>query len=341
MAESAESRLVRLMSEPAAAPAPEPAQAPEPRAAVPEFAPEPVAQPAAPQAPSADAPETDDAPTVTTLSELAEAIGVDVSDLYSLQIPVTSVDGERQDVSLGEWKDAYQSHSKTEKLRVELDARRAALAQQEAQATGYIQQRTQEVNALLNAAENELVREFQGVDWNGLKAADPGEWAAKRQEFIERQNAVNAAKAKATHDAQRMHSEQEGKLVAQRQEVLQREAGMLRSAIPEWRDETKATAEKAELFDYLVSSGFKTDDVSSVVDHRVVVLARKAMLYDKRKADGQEAVKKLVKIAPTKMLKPGAGQTKADQQIDRNEAIRGRLKKSGRLEDFAALITRR
>lgn len=336
MNESPEAKLTRLMSAPAE-PAPE---APKAEPAAPAAAQEPAPEPQTAEPEASQAEPADDAPSVATLAELADAIGVDVADLYALQIPVTTTEGERQEVSLGEWKDSYQAHQKTERLRVELESKRQALAEQEARAAAQIESRMKETAALLNAAENQLLSEFQGINWNELRQTDPSEWAARRQDFIERQSAINDAKQKAATEGERLQAEQASKTQAQRSEILQREAAALVAAIPEWKDETTAKTEKAELFDYLVSSGFRPDDVSSVVDHRVVVLARKAMLLDKRTKEGREAAKKLVKIAPKKVLKPGASQTKAEQQQDRVADLRGRLKKSGRVEDFAALLSR-
>lgn len=349
---SPEKRLAALFD--ATAEPAEPRQEEAPEAPPPKVKAKPKAEPApadaapeAPQEASEDAPKEtaadvsdDDVPAVESLADLAEVLGTDVAELYNLRIPVTSADGERADVSLGEWKDAYQSSAKAQKLQAELESKRAAFEQHQAQVAQQIQGRLREVDALVNAAEGQLLSEYNAIDWNQLRQQDPADWAARRQDFIERQNAINEAKRKATDEATRLQAEQSEKAAKYRGEALQREAAALMAAIPDWKDEAKAKTEKAQLFDYLVSSGFKPDDVSSVIDHRVVVLARKAMLWDKRSTDGKDAIKKLVKVAPKRVLKPGAAQSKADQQADARASIRGRLKKSGRLEDFAALISR-
>jgi len=312
----------------------------KPKAAPVETPDEPEAAEPAEAKEATEAPDDADAISVESLGELAEALGVEVSELYNLRIPVTSTDGERSDVSLGEWKDSYQAAQKSTKLQQELETRRAAFEQETAQATQQMQSRLKEVDALVNATEGQLLREYQGTDWDRLRADDPSEWAARRQDFIERQNAINAAKQRAHAEVQRLEREQTERVRKFRAEALQRERPALKDAVPEWKDETKAKAEQAQLFDYLVSSGFRTEDVSSIIDHRVVVLARKAMLWDKRSKEGQEATKKLVRVAPKRVLKPGAAQTKADKQADAAAVLRARLKKSGRMEDFAALISR-
>ena len=340
---SPEQRLASLFESSAR----ESTEAPEPEARREEPAPErdePEREDrvAEPERDAADAPkqEADDAIQVSNLGELAEALGIEVAELYNLRVPVTSADGTRDEVSIGEWKDAYQSSKKLHQLQADIESRRAAIEQQAAQSTEQMQQRLNQIDALMNAAERQLLADFESVNWNELRQADPSEWAARRQDFVERQKAINDAKTSAVTEATRLQREQAEKLASTRGEVLQREAAAVVAAIPEWADETKAKAEKAQLFDYLVSAGFDAKNVGEIADHRIVVMARKAMLHDQRTVQGKEAVKKLVKVTP-KMLKPGAASSKAEQSAEASRSIRERLKKSGRVEDFAALIKRR
>lgn len=337
-----DSSVVR--DEPAAEPERPAKAAPEPVKESPEPAkaaePAPATDEPASESEAAAEPADDDAPSVETLSDLAEYLGVEVSELYNIRLPVTSADGERAEVSLGEWKDGYQSSQVTQKLQRELETKRAAIEQEYTQAQTRAAEGLQQVNALLNAAERQLVADYEGVDWNRLRQDDPADWAAKRQDFMERQNAINTAKNQAVTEAKRLQSEAAAKAQAQRASTLERERAALLRALPEWRDESKAKAEQAQLSEYLVSSGFDPDDVGSVSDHRVVVLARKAMLWDQRSKEGNEAKRKLVKVAPKRTLKPGAAQSKQDQQADAASQLRSRLKKTGDLRDFAALFQR-
>ncbi len=307
---------------------PEPTDEPEPE---PEATPEPEAKQ------KAEASDDDDAEAVESIGDLARVLGVDVAELYNVKVPVTTPDGERAEVSLSEWKDAYQSSTRAQKLASELESKRAAMEAAQSQAQARIQEQLTQTGALLNAAERQLLSDYQSVDWNELKAVDPGEWAARRQDFLERRNAIETAKAEALAEVKRMQDEQSSQLAEKRKEVLTKEAAALVAAVPEWRDETKARAEQAQLVEYLVSKGFDPADVGSVADHRVVVLARKAMLFDKMQSDGGAAKKKLVKVAK-RTIKPGAADSKAHQAQEREAQLKARLAKTGREEDAFALL---
>lgn len=284
--------------------------------------------------------EEDQPRNVESLADIAEVLGVDVSELYGVTIPVTNPDGERGNATIGEWKEAYQAAEVYRKRASDLDAKRAQTEQEYAQAQAHIQGQLKQASALLNAAERELTKEYEGINWNELRANDPAEWAARRQNFVERENAIKAAKQEAVSVAQSQTAEQAEKVQRQRQEVLKRENALMRDAIPEWKDETKAKAEQAELFDYLVSLGFPAQDVGRMENHRLVVAFRKSMLWDKQQKAGGVAKKKLVTVAK-RVMKPGAAVSKAQQSQDRDAKLVARLKKSGSDDDAFALLKAR
>ena len=154
-------------------------------------------------------------------------------------------------------------------------------------------------------------------------------------------DAINTAKAEATTVGQTQTAEQAEKANALRQEILKRESALMRDAIPEWKDEGKAKAEQAAIFDYFVAQGFPAADVGKIENHRLVVMGRKAMLYDKQQAAGGVAKKKLVTVAK-RVMKPGAADSKAQQTQERDAQLLARLKKTGSDADaFAFLKARR
>ena len=103
----------------------------------------------------------------------------------------------------------------------------------------------------------------------------------------------------------------------------QDEAAALRERIPEWRDPEKFQAGSQELRNYLINQGANPYDVDTLSSSLAVSIARKAMLYDKLRAD-KAAKSKQVRNAPP-VVKPGAanadsGKTnfaKAKQEIRR------------------------
>jgi hypothetical protein len=90
---------------------------------------------------------------------------------------------------------------------------------------------------------------------------------------------------------------------------------------------------KAALRDYLLANGYSAEDVAGVADHKAVVLAWKAMQFDKLQSS-KPALTKRVAEAP-KVVKSGTPKTQVSQASKDSYAA---LKKTGRGEYAAKLI---
>lgn len=290
--------------------------------------------------PEAEAASEAEELEVETLAELAEHFNIDPADLYQLKVPVTMADGTKAEVSLGEWKDGYKTSQDAQ-----VEARRAAEARQELEARQTALEaewrgKVQDAAATLQVAETNLNADFNSVDWNALRETDPAEWSAKRQQFAERNAQLQQAKREIAerwqqHEAQTQESQQQ-----QLAEHLETERQLLMRALPEWADEATAEKERSDLSNYLMKSGFASNEVSSVSDHRLVVMARKAMLYDQQVRTADAAKKRVIKIGK-KSPKPGARISQAEQQQDAIRPLREKFRKSGRIEDGVALLEAR
>lgn len=97
--------------------------------------------------------------------------------------------------------------------------------------------------------------------------------------------------------------------------------------IPEWKADPKlATRERKEIREYLTADGFGTEDeIDSVLDSRIFVLARGAMLWDRIQKNGKEAL--VEKTKGRKVLKPGARDTRPAETVSRRrlEELRGQI----------------
>jgi hypothetical protein len=277
---------------------------------------------------------------VESLDDLAEHFGVEKADLYNLKVPVTMADGSRQEVSLGEWKDGYRaSQEATQEAQKAATARQQYEHQRQEMAQAW-EQKVREAANTLTLAEQQVVGEFQQIDWNALREQDPAEWAARRQNYQERMANLDRSKREL---GARWQQQQEQFAQEQQQQVsqlLETERQNLLRSLPSWQNEDTAKAERSALSEYLTSSGFNQDEVSSVADHRLVLMARKAMLYDKEMAGASAAKKRVVKIGK-KTVSPGTTRGKQTARTDRNVALQKALKKSGKVEDAAALIRAR
>lgn len=277
---------------------------------------------------------------VSSISDLAEHLGVETADLYNVSIPITDANGERKEVSLGEWKDTFQTNERAQRLAQESEALKAELQSQQKQAADAMERQAQEGAMFINQVQQTLQAEFQSVDWDGLRINNPTEWTAKRQEFQERNGKLQAMRqqaAQAYEQNKAAISEQHQKELGQ---VIEREDRALTTALPSWQNNETRQAEQAELVNYLLDQGYSQQDVDSSYDHRTIVLAHKAMMYDKSMRKTDVTKKKVLKLG-SKVLTPGAKRSKAQQSVNAETALRKSLRKSGSTEDAAALIKHR
>lgn len=279
--------------------------------------------------------------TLSSLTELAEHVGVDVGDLYNLAIPVTDADGNRAEVSLSEWKDSYQHTQRAEKAAREAAELRETLQAEQTKLAEQFERQAQENAHYLNAADQQLMAEFQKVNWDQLRVENPTEWTAKRQEMGERQQRLQAIRQEAARKYDQTRQEIAQKQQQEFAQLVEREQAAMLSAIPDWKNDAKRTGEQAKVREYLSETmGYTQQQLDQAYDHRAIVMARKAMLYDQMLKAGSAAKKKVVKIG-SKVLKPGAKQSKAAAKHDAESALRNRLRKTGHVDDAAALIQQR
>lgn len=281
--------------------------------------------------------ETDDADeqVVSSLDELIESQQWDREWVDGLKIPV-KVDGQESQVPLSEVVKSYQMSQAAEKRLTE-----AKEAQK--QAKEYAAQRSQELNAhfqvagrLIQAAEQTLDADTKNIDWQTLRTEDPAEYSARKSEIAERREQIEQMKREAVQSIQRATHSQQQESQQEMQQRLQEEQQRMLEAIPEWKEPEKAEQGKRQLVSYLTTQGFEPDDVANTQDHRLIVMARKAMLFDEMQQKTDVTKKRVQKIP--KVTKPGAPKSAEQQGSDQRRALKGRLKKSGSLEDAYALL---
>ena len=275
-----------------------------------------------------------------TLSELAEATGMDQEEFLKNIKATVKVQGEQSEVNLAELIKGYQLQSDyTRKNEAFLNQKKEWEAQQE-QARNELTAEFQKTGAAFRVAQDELMREYHATDWATLEKDDPQQFLIKRQKFGERQASLDAQINQATQHAQAYAEKQQQERQQFSQQQLQKEEELLLSALPNWSNAETRKAESVKVGEYLMNQGFNAEEVGNITDHRLIVMAQKAMQADKVAGDTDVALKK-VKKAP-KLIKPNARQTPNQAKAARTAKLMKVAKSTGRPEDIAAaLISRR
>lgn len=246
------------------------------------------------------------------------------------KIPV-EIDGKVVELTKAEiaehYKNGLRQADYTRKTMEVADARKSA----EAEANAARQERQNYANQLnvITAKLQGDLQEQSKIDWQQLLATDPVAYLEQKRIFEERQVQLDQAQQQMAQLRQQHQAEQEASarqyLTTQQQELI--------AKLPEWKDAGKAKAEAAQIKEYLAQAGFEKNDIEQVADHRVVLLFRKAMLYDGLMSRAAAAKTKVAAL-PVRTERPGNGDVRPD---GRSQAMQ-RLSKSGSVNDAAAVF---
>ncbi len=157
------------------------------------------------------------------------------------------------------------------------------------------------------------IEEYNAIDWESLQD-NPD----KLEEELRRFDGFIEEMQGKTHKEKQQHLH-----VTLESKALSEKMG--------WETEEVATEEKKAIYDYLSTQGLSNAQISAINDHKYVMLAHKAMLYDNAVNIKEKSASK-PKIPSFE--KPGrVGKT--------NDAYKQKMKKlrrTGSLEDAAALL---
>jgi len=256
---------------------------------------------------------------IADITGLAEYLGVDAADVYNIAVPYTK-DGERHEFTLGEIKDKLGDFQETLAMREQADATYQRYQQAETQIKEALEQQSYMAASILQQAEQALLADMQGINWAALERTNPGERARLSEQARRRQAEIRQIGHQAAQQFEQQKTQVTEQLQKIKQEKLMREQSATLRAIPEWRDEAKANTERRQLAEYMQKTGFTADEINGIDDHRQLLLARKAWMYDQLKDSGSVASKKVVKLAK-KIVKPGARRTAAEQSADQSRGL--------------------
>lgn len=268
----------------------------------------------------ADATEDE---TETEQSELEE----NTEEQDQPQVFTVKVDGKEVDVTLDELQKGYsRTQDYTRKTQQIAEVRKQTEAELQA-----VRAEREQYAQLLGALQAQVQQAAQpNIDWDRLYSEDPIEWVRQRELMRENQEKNAAIQS----EQQRLSQISQQEQLQYRNQMLQQEQEALIAAIPEWKDSKKAAAEKAMLVQFGQKAGFSPDELQNVVDHRAVVMLRKAALYDQMMTKRKD-IKPVTNNGP-RPAKPGA----AGRISNTTEAVRSqqRLAKTGRVDDAADAI---
>lgn len=232
-------------------------------------------------------------------------------------------------------KYAQQGFDATRKLQYAAEQNRMAQAQlqrlsQLEQFSPQLLRERAQVEALRSQVE-----QYRNFNWVKLAQDDPLGYPAARAQF----DVLTQAFQDAATQYQYRESEFKQELGRVQAERLQHENARIPQLIPEWTDRAKREAGEAQLAKhYQETYGVGFEELNGYLTGAIpMAVAYKAMKYDQLlKSKGDKA--KQLRTAPPVTV-PGAktGSAKADQE----KQLKGKLRKTGSMDDAVALLLNR
>ena len=234
------------------------------------------------------------------------------------------VNGEEREVPLSELVKGYSLETdyrvKTSQVAEQSRAAQAQFEQAQAMQAHYAQQ--------LQTYQQQLAQMQPSPPDPSLIDADPVGYLRQQQAYQGWQQQVQRAQ----YESQQLAAQQAAQQQQHRAATLAEQAEMLGKVLPEFADPEKSKAVKSEVIGYLKKLGYSEAELSSTQDHRAVVLARKAQLYDQMLAKQSAANAKVASLPPKAPQRPGTGSVGA---LDGRTRAMQSLKRSGSVEDAA------
>ena len=199
--------------------------------------------------------------------------------------------------------------------------------------------KTQEVSALrreLDTRDAELTQRSQLIDFaiavaqantpaepdTSMLNTDPLGYMQQKAQFDERKQQLQQLyAAKQAHETAQSQVQQQAF-----QQWAERERNELVNAMPELRDPAKARQFNADLVAGIQRYGFGENDLSQVYDHRLILLARDAMAYQKLMANKPKAMAKTAGKPP---IAPGVRASPQGEKSRNRQADWKKLRSSG------------
>jgi hypothetical protein len=233
-------------------------------------------------------------------STLAQLLGISEDDILTDKdgnvMFRAKVDGQDKEISFDSLLRNYrlQQHVDNNATQVKQE-REAVVKERELMRNAYISA-IQQTATYITSQEEQLVKEFNSIDWQTKQKENPTQYLIDREGFKER---LQQLQAKRLELGQKWEEEQ-NKAKQEFQKVMEErvtfEAKSIKEKIPEWENTEVAKAESAALKAYAKDQGFTDEELSSLIDHRAWFMLRKAMLYDQSIGKVKNTMKKVVNL---------------------------------------------
>tara|TARA_R110000744_G_C19370310_1_gene562418 strand:+ start:4866 stop:5915 length:1050 start_codon:yes stop_codon:yes gene_type:complete len=247
------------------------------------------------------------------------------------------VDGESKEVPLSELAKSFQLQGHVNNKSIALENERKEFEEQRKTVAHTLSSKLEEVTNMTKMVEDQLLGDFNKIDWDRLRAENPSEWSALRQEFAEKAQGIQQMQSRLSAGQSELQQKQQAEMESNQKAYMQDQLQKMITANPAWSDQSVMVAETNAMKSFLTESyGFTENDMQYVTDHRLIGLIKDAQSYRTGKKNAETKIQKNV----PKFQKPGAPKGNT-QSLAKARDVKSRklaVKKNGNVQNVANLL---
>jgi len=190
------------------------------------------------------------------------------------------VNGETSTISMADLIVGYQTNkSVTQRSQTLADEKKAFDGVKE-QIEQLYASRLSSVDALTKHFEQQLISEYDNIDWEKLRSSDPAEYAAAKQDFSIKAGELQKIQDAISNDMTVRNEEAAKQQGESAQRYMKEQFDLMIGKNPEWSDETIRNTAKDSYKKFVSEQyGFKDQEFDSVFDARLIELIKDAKSY--------------------------------------------------------------
>ena len=252
---------------------------------------------------------------------------------------VTTINGQDEVVDLPALIAGFQNNKVNTQKAQAIAVEKQQFEQIRTQAAQEYVQRLSTVETLTKYLAEKIVGDAKNVDWDKLRAENPGEYAARVQDFNLKQQELQQILQLADQERIQLQNETMGQQTERSKAFLNEQATLLIHNNPEWKNPEKMAAAFSEMSQFATTTyGFSMEDFNSVADARVFSLLQDAMKYRKGVNVAQQ---KVTTPAPKFQKSSGKGsatQSKLQLLTQKAKTSKGADKRAAQTDAIAELL---
>lgn len=241
---------------------------------------------------------------------------------------IVKVNGESSTVPMNELIKNYQTGKAVTQKATQLAEERKKFDEVSRQSMQETQTRLAHIQKMSEFLEQQLVGEFNQVNWDALRSSDPAEYAAMRQDYAVKARQIQDAQKAISEEFEKVNQETKQKHIQEYNTHIQKQREKMLENNPEWNDPDQFNKSMTDIKSFLGNQyGFNDQDFAQVSDARIIELVKDAKRYHEGKTVFQKKVQK-----PVPKFQKSTGKPKTVTKLERLTQAANKAKGSQKRE---------